>query len=488
MHQPMDQSKEIFDVVIVGAGGSGLTAAIHAKLNGSSVIVLEKSSTPGGTTAWSVGSFTASQTPHQKKLGIEDRPDWHFEDMNHFNQGKGDFDHLELRRLFVEHASETLQWLMSIGIVFDGPYPESHHRQPRMHNVIPNSGSFTHHLRAECKRLNIPILTHCKVTELIKDQVRVVGVKAQTVDERERTFMANQGVLLAAGDFAAGLELKRQFLGPLIAKAASVNPDATGDGIVLGLSNQGRVVNGGHASALKMRFIPAGRNLIQSIPPHQWLAKSLVWALNHLPKALIRPFVMKFITTVLGPEPTLFKCGAILVDDSGQLVSLPDGQHAKCLIETPNNTGFIIFNAETAQHLNDWPNFISTAPGLAYAYLKDYENARKDICKKAKTLEQLARLIGVQPERLMQAAANISPSKAFYAMGPVRGFVTITEGGLAINSRFQVLDKNDQPIAGLFAAGSNGQGGLLLEGHGHHIGWAFVSGRLAGQSISTQCL
>lgn len=484
--QPLTQNKSNqFDVVIVGAGGAGLTAAIHAKQNGSSVVVLEKSTSIGGTTGWSVGSFTASQTPHQKKLGIEDHPDWHFEDMNFFNQGKGDFDNLELRRLFVDHASETLEWLMSIGVVFDGPYPESFHRKPRMHNVIPNSGSFVHHLRAECRRLQIPILTRCPVSELIKDNRRVVGVKAFLGSQEHITFMANKGVLLAAGDFAAGLDLKRRFLGSLIAKAASVNPDASGDGIELGLRNQGKVLNGGHASALKMRFIPAPKNIIQSIPPYKWLAQSMVWGLKHLPSFLIRPFIMKFITTVLGPEPTLFKCGAILVDDLGQRVPLDDGNHAKNLIETSNNSGFIIFNAESAKQLNAWPNFISTAPGVAYAYLKDYESARTDICKKANSIEELATLIGVQSDTLKRAAADISNSNTFYAMGPVRGFVTITEGGLAINKSFQVLDENDHPIPGLFAAGSNGQGGILLEGHGHHIGWAFVSGRLAGQSISS---
>jgi fumarate reductase flavoprotein subunit len=354
-----------------------------------------------------------------------------------------------------------------------------------MHNVIPNSGSFIYHLKAKCKRLNIPIWTHCQVTQLLKDHNRIVGVKAYNNKAQEITVMATQGVLLTAGDFAAGLDLKLRFLGPLIAKAASVNPDASGDGIVLGLSNQGKVLNGGHASALKMRFIPAPKNFIQRIPPYKWVAQSMVWALKNLPNFLIRPFVMKFITTVLGPEPTLFKCGAILVDDSGNLVDVPDGHQAKSLIETSNNSGFIVFNAESAEQLNAWPNFISTAPGVAYAYLKDYETARTDICKKAHSIPELAKLIGVSAKNLKTATSKISNSNTFYAMGPVRGYVTITEGGLAVNNQFQALDENDHPIPGLFAAGSNGQGGILLEGHGHHIGWAFVSGRLAGKSISS---
>jgi succinate dehydrogenase/fumarate reductase flavoprotein subunit len=59
-----------------------------------------------------------------------------------------------------------------------------------------------------------------------------------------------------------------------------------------------------------------------------------------------------------------------------------------------------------------------------------------------------------------------------------------TEGGLAVNDRLQVLGENDLPIAGLYAAGSVGQGGMMLMGHGHHLGWAFTSGRLAGRNAA----
>jgi fumarate reductase flavoprotein subunit len=60
----------------------------------------------------------------------------------------------------------------------------------------------------------------------------------------------------------------------------------------------------------------------------------------------------------------------------------------------------------------------------------------------------------------------------------------VVVGGLAVNERHAVLDADDRPIPGLFAAGSNGQGGLLLKGHGHHLGWAFTSGRLAGRNAA----
>ena len=149
---------EYFDLVVVGAGGAGLSAAIHAAKRGLKVSVLEKNDEAGGTTGWSVGSFTASGTIHQKKAGILDNPDDHFDDMYKFNDGKALFDNIKLRRKLVDHSASTLNWLTSIGVVFDGPYPESHHRCPRMHNVIPNSKSFVFHLLKECNKYKIKII------------------------------------------------------------------------------------------------------------------------------------------------------------------------------------------------------------------------------------------------------------------------------------------------------------------------------------------
>ena len=71
-----------------------------------------------------------------------------------------------------------------------------------------------------------------------------------------------------------------------------------------------------------------------------------------------------------------------------------------------------------------------------------------------------------------------------YGLGPVKNYINYTDGGLAINTGLQVLGKDDVPIPRLYAAGATGQGGLLLKGHGNHLGWGFTSGRLAGQTAA----
>ena len=62
--------------------------------------------------------------------------------------------------------------------------------------------------------------------------------------------------------------------------------------------------------------------------------------------------------------------------------------------------------------------------------------------------------------------------------------MNFTDGGLAVTEDLQVLNSESQPIPGLFAAGSTGQGGVILDGHGHHLGWAFTSGRIAGRNAA----
>ena len=74
----------------------------------------------------------------------------------------------------------------------------------------------------------------------------------------------------------------------------------------------------------------------------------------------------------------------------------------------------------------------------------------------------------------------------YYALGPVKSYVVFTDGGLKVSERLEVLRADGSVIPGLYAAGSTGQGGLLLEGHGHHLGWAFISGRIAGRNAAAE--
>jgi succinate dehydrogenase/fumarate reductase flavoprotein subunit len=163
------------------------------------------------------------------------------------------------------------------------------------------------------------------------------------------------------------------------------------------------------------------------------------------------------------------------------------------LPEQPDKLAFILFDDTVARRFTAWPNYISTAPGIAYAYLDDYRRARRDIFHRGATIAALARALGAAPDRLADAVTHHNATLAaddartpivqppFVALGPVKSYVVFTDGGLRVTERLQVVDASGAVIDGLYAAGSTGQGGLLLEGHGHHLGWAFISGRIAGR-------
>ena len=161
------------DVVVIGGGGSGLAAAIEAATLGRSVVLVEKAPELGGSTAWSVGSITANNTPHQVRRGILDSPQEHFEDLQKFNAVCGVPDNPGLSRLLVENVHETVRWLMSMGVEFFGPLNELPHRKPRMHVVLPNSRAYIYHLSRRARALGVDIRTSVRASQFL-----VLGAKA----------------------------------------------------------------------------------------------------------------------------------------------------------------------------------------------------------------------------------------------------------------------------------------------------------------------
>ncbi|MSO68103.1 MAG: FAD-dependent oxidoreductase [Pseudolabrys sp.] len=100
------------DVIVVGGGGSGLAAAIEARALGRDVVLIEKNPQLGGSTAWSVGSVTASGTPHQARKGIQDSTQEHWRDMAGFNGDLDARDNPGLRRVLADEMPETFRWLL----------------------------------------------------------------------------------------------------------------------------------------------------------------------------------------------------------------------------------------------------------------------------------------------------------------------------------------------------------------------------------------
>jgi len=484
------------DVVVVGGGGAGLAAALEAARHGARVVLLEKNPQLGGTTARSVGSITATGTPFQAASGIEDSTEAHFEDMALFARKVGldpdTRDNLELRRLLVENVPDTMRFLMQLGVEFFGPNPEPPHRQPRMHNVLPHSRAYIYHLDRHARKAGVEIRLDARATRLLTENGRVVGVETEAAGE----FRAGQGVVVAAGDYSSGREMKAAYIGPELAEVDGVNPTSTGDGQRMLREVGARIVNGDVMLGPEIRFEAPPRNtLIDALPPSKAVAKLVKASMRYMPAWLLRPFLMMFVTTNLAPSHKLFEEGAILVNNQGRRFCDETDKPQFAIPSQPGRVAYIVFDQEIAEKFAAWPYFISTAPGVAYAYLDDFRRTRPDIFNTADDLPSLAAKLSMEPDKLASAieAHNAdAPVKLatapFHALGPAKSYVVLTDGGLAVNQSLQVLRQDDQPIAGLYAAGSAGQGGLVLKGHGHHIGWAFTSGRIAGRNAAREAV
>jgi len=483
------------DVVVIGGGGAGLAAAIEAAAAGRNILLLEKEAKLGGMTARSVGSITSSSTDLQKLAGIVDSPQQHYEDMPLFAGPLASRDNLELRRLLTENVPETVAWLQRLGVVFFGPMPEPPHRVPRMHNILPSSKSYIYYLSKEAARLGVKILLNARARKLTMADNRVTGVDA-LIDGRAVHIAANMSVILAAGDYSSGSEFKEKHLPENIRDIEGVNTSSTGDGQRLGEEAGGEIINGDVVLGPEIRFVaPPSKKFIERIPPTRLLAHAMRLSLKILPSFLLRPFFMMFVTTNLAPSHRLFAEGAILINRSGKRFADEQDKPQFEIPRQPEKVAFIVFDQAVAKKFAKWPYYISTAPGLAYAYLGDYKRNRRDIYHQADTIPSLARALGVSEGALTRTITEHNQSAAgakmplleppFYALGPAKSWIVIADGGLKVDRDLRVLDRDGKPISGLYAAGSTGQGGLLLEGHGHHLGWAFTSGRIAGKHAAS---
>ena len=469
------------DVIVVGGGGAGMAAAIEAARWGRQVVLLEQNSALGGSTAWSVGSISASGTWQQRAAGIADHPDAHFEDMEAFAGALANRDNRALRRVLVDNTTELMTWLESLGVVFVGPQIEPPHRVPRMHNVVPNSRAFPAMLGRECQRLGVQVRLGAVASELIVEDGRVTGVRLSDGEE----LRAVGGVVLAGGDYSANAELRVRFAGEEKAGLEAVNPTATGGAIAMALALGCEVLNGDLMSGPTMRFVPPAReSLVRRLPPNPWLGKTVRWAMNNLPGGVQRPFAMSFLTTALGVSRDLFAAGAILVNKQGKRFCDEQAQPAAEVTKQPDRLAYVLLDGELARRFTAWPNFVSTAPGIAYAYLQDYRRNRKDIFHEAPDIGRLATKLRLPSDALAQSARSLAAGGPYIALGPIKSYVVFTEGGISVTERLQVVGPVGEVIPGLFAAGSTGQGGLLLEGHGHHLAWAFISGRIAGRNAA----
>ncbi|AVG24237.1 NAD(P)-dependent oxidoreductase [Pontimonas salivibrio] len=476
---------ESVDVVVVGGGGSGLSAAVSAAKKGLKVALFERNAEVGGTTIMSVGSFTAAGTTFQKRKKIADSVDWMMEDMWKFDEELLTNDAPHLRRLYATHSARALHWLQGLGVAFAGPYPEAPHRVPRMHNVIPNSKTYGVRLLEAAKRAGVTVITGAAVDDLTVDDGRVSGVQV-TRGGKTSTVAARVGVVLASGDFSASRALRDANLSVEAATALPINQDALGLGHEFAIKHGAGTKNMDMLFGPQLRFpVPEKGGFLDRLPTWKWLCQIEAFIVGNVPTWMLKPVVKSLLVAWMSPTDDLFRSGGILVNFRGERFGQEE-KPASELAMQEGSTGFIVIDESIAKKFNGDPHYISTAPGIAFAYFSDYKRGRPDLVREHSSVEELAQSLHLPLDTVKASLEGTNLKAPFVTLGPVLSMLTVTEGALSLDENLNVTDASGQPIPGLYAVGAIGQGGMLLKGHGHHIGWAMTSGLLAGEKLAEE--
>ena len=238
-----------YDVVVIGAGGAGFSAAITAKNAGANVVLLEKMPAVGGNSLISGAEMNVAKNWVQPKLGInDDSPELHAQDTFKGGDGKGD---MKVINVMTHQALDAAKWCRDyLGVRFEDDnlfFFGGHSRKRALIPVGHTGTEFIAKFQAKADELGIPVITNMKAEELIKNKDgRVVGVKA-TMDGSEYTFNAKGGVVLATGGFGANPEMVKKYNPKIDERFKTTDaPGTTGEALYMAERAGAQLVNMGY--------------------------------------------------------------------------------------------------------------------------------------------------------------------------------------------------------------------------------------------------
>ena len=444
------------EVVVVGAGAAGLSAALAAQEMNANVLVLEKGGITGGSTVRSGGKILAAGTPWQEKQGYTDSAEMMYEYLMSFD--RDDIMNEELVMTFSKGSAENLQWLEDRGVqVQDVEYIHSALTPWRVHNTMGGGGQTSGHggqitapLTNRYEGNGGKIVYNCRATELITNEAgTVVGVKAVMTDGTPVTVNA-KSVILATGGYAKNEEMLDKYEDFLPNNLYGTVPNTcVGDGLVM-------------ATAIGAKnFDAPGLQLV-------YVSYDCYCGINE-------------------------ESGLIVSEDGLRVVDEYTYQShvATALADAKSTCGYYIVAKKGGYAVEPYPMI---QWGVTMEHVPH-----------AATIGELAEKIGVDKAALEATVARYNElcakgvdedfGKPAQYMIPVEGDeyyafrmtpgTSVTFGGLEIDVNARVLDTNNQPIPGLYAAGEVAFTGLFDAEYpccGMAIGSAVYYGRVAADS------
>jgi fumarate reductase flavoprotein subunit len=460
------------DLVIIGAGGSGLSAAAAAARRGVNVMLIDKRRTAGGTMNMLAG-LVAADSPTQKRAGLNVTADDLF--LKHMQYSHWTLDP-RIVRVWLNHTGETIRWLEEKGIEFqmfsmfsDEP-PTSWHWGLRVGADIVNV------LLQECRNLGVQFFFETDAKQILMDKSgKAVGVSAQMGDKAVE-FRA-KAVMIATGGYGGNREMMRKYCpdynNPL--PVAGIELSHTGDGIRMafeaGADNEGL----GNLLMCGPCFVGGFGAFHLVIEP------TTVWV-NKKGK--------RFIEEGLGCSPF---------------------EAPNAMLRQPEQVCYSIFDEGIKQQVTKYgyirPDAYTVSPvDKIESALK--ENIKKGTLATSSSVAGLAEWIGAEPAVLK---STIKQYNQFCDIGYDSEFAKNTEylkalrnppfyaakcypwhlgsvGGLKVNERMEVLNKDQQTIKGLYAVGSD-TGGWSSSTYNRYLAgagasYAINSGLIGGENVA----
>lgn len=443
---PVDRKTESTDIVIVGAGAAGFTAAITAHDAGARVILLEKQPITGGNSMLAAGGMNAADTRFQAAKNIKDSSELMFKDT--MTGGKTINDPV-LVRILADESSKSIDWLTSIGADVSDVGRMAGASVNRTHRPTGGSAVGAHLidvLRKNAADRKIDVRINSAVIQILRNgEGWVTGVQVQG-KHRGLYVIETKAVVLASGGFSANAEMVESYRPEYKGMATSNQPGATGDGMRVGEGTGGKLID------------------MKEIQIHPTVA---------------------FGSRILITEAVRGN-GAILVNKEGKRfvneLTTRDAASA-AILQQQGKMAYLIIDEGIRKSLKQIEGYFHL-----------------ELVKEGATLQELATAIGVPPDAFEATVATYNkavetkndaefkrpdmprPIKTpkFYAIGIQPG-IHYTMGGLKIDGETRVLDKDGKPIPGLYAAGevTGGVHGANRLG-GNSISETITFGRIAG--------
>ena len=458
-----------FDVVVVGSGAAGLSAALAATEDGATVLVAEAEGIVGGSSRLSGGLMMGAGTRYQRALGIEDSPEALFHDYMTLNQWK--VESAVVERL-TQRAGQAVEWLGDHGVEFyDQMVYGGDETVPRVHCPIGRGQAVVDTLYARCREAGVEFALGQRIDRLVVQDGVVHGV---AVGGDEITAGA---VVIASGGFGANEEKRRELFPSVFDTGWSYYIGADGArGDALDFTREVDAQVTGYNRGLRLLHTDFDKMYEAYIPG--WLI-----LVNRDGRRFCNETAPYGIMDGLLAEQGDI---AFAIFDHRRLVEATELGVARYKQTIPGSTKrqsphwnldiIEMMQKEGKVHVADSVDSLAEKIGVPAAHLLATVDRVNELHARHEDADYLK-----DPKFLEPIAEG-----PFYAVEVRPATCCFTACGLRIDRDAQVLDSSGRPIPGLYAAGevTGGVIGPRYVGSGNSYGNCVTMGRVAGQSAA----